>query len=235
MNHNRYLFLDVGDTILHLKKAAGETYLEILLEAGLKKEENSGEIFRQAFSEAWHKMNENAPPDHRDKYQVHPGGTPGWWKELLNDFLSRIPGSVPLEKAFPIIYNRFADPELWEIDPGFWELKDYCKTEGWGLGVISNWDHRLKDLLDSKGILEHLNPVIVSAEFGYEKPSPKIFEEAMRLVNLPPGALVYCGDKFELDVVVPKSLGWRSYLKKEDGDVQTLSELIRHLSERNKV
>ncbi|XDD50842.1 HAD-IA family hydrolase [Leptospira sp. WS92.C1] len=226
MSYDRYLFLDVGDTILHLKKAAGETYLEILLEAGLKKDENSGTVFRNAFMESWNQMNENAPPDHKDKYQHHPGGTPGWWRELLEDFLNRIPERVSLEKAFPIIYHRFADPSLWDVDPGFWELRDYCKRENWGLGVISNWDHRLKSLLDAKGILEHLNPVIVSAEFGYEKPSSKIFEEAMRLVNLSPEKLVYCGDKYELDVVAPKELGWRSYLKKEDGDIRSLSELI---------
>ncbi|RHX81611.1 hydrolase [Leptospira yasudae] len=229
MRYHKYLFLDVGDTILHLKKSAGETYLEILLEAGLKKEKNAGEVYRKAFSESWHKMNENAPPDHRDKYQHHPGGTPGWWKELLEDFLERIPDRVSIEKAFPIIYHRFADPELWTVDPGFWDLKEHCKNENWGLGVISNWDHRLKALLEAKGILEYLNPVIVSAEFGYEKPSPKIFEEAMRLVELPGESLVYCGDKYDLDVAVPKSLGWRSYLKKKDGDLNSLSELIQLL------
>lgn len=71
-----------------------------------------------------------------------------------------------------------------------------------------------------------MNPVIVSAEFGYEKPSPKIFEEAMRLVGLSGDCLVYCGDKYELDIKIPKSLGWRSYLK---GDLKTLSELIQFL------
>ncbi|MDV6235887.1 HAD-IA family hydrolase [Leptospira ellisii] len=226
MDKDRYLFLDVGDTILHLKKAAGETYSEILLEAGLKEEDDGAGTFRKAFSESWDRMNENAPPDHRDKYRHHPGGTPGWWKELLSDFLSRIPGAVPLENAFPVIYHRFADPELWDIDPGFWELQTFCENNGWGLGVISNWDHRLRSLLQAKNILEYFNPVIVSAEFGYEKPSPKIFEEAMRLVGLSGESLVYCGDKYEFDVVVPKRLGWRSYLKKEEGDIRSLSELI---------
>lgn len=229
VRYDKYLFLDVGDTILHLKKSAGETYLEILQDAGLKKETNAGEFYRKTFLESWHKMHENAPPEHRDKYQFHPGGTPGWWKELLEDFLERIPDRVPIEKAFPIIYPRFADPELWNVDPGFWELKDYCENKNWGLGAISNWDHRLRDLLEAKGILEYLNPLIVSAEFGYEKPSPKIFEEAMRLVGLPGESLVYCGDKYELDIVVPKSLGWRSYLKKEKGDLRSLSELIQFL------
>ncbi|MGQ2872456.1 HAD-IA family hydrolase, partial [Leptospira santarosai] len=36
-------------------------------------------------------------------------------------------------------------------------------------------------------------------------------------------------DKYELDVVVPKSLGWRSFLKNEKGDLESLSELIRFL------
>ncbi|AXR59544.1 HAD-IA family hydrolase [Leptospira mayottensis] len=229
MSYDKYLFLDVGDTILHLKKSAGETYFEILVEAGFKKEKNAQEFYRKAFLESWHKMHENSPPEHRDKYQFHPGGTQGWWKELLADFLERIPDRVSLEKAFPIIYNKFADPELWTVDPGFWKLKNYCKNENWGLGVISNWDHRLRALLEAKEISEYLNPIIVSAEFGYEKPSPKIFEEAMRLVRLSGDCLVYCGDKYELDVVVPRSLGWRSYLKNKKGDLESLSELIRFL------
>ncbi|EMO52105.1 HAD-IA family hydrolase [Leptospira noguchii] len=229
MNYQKYLFLDVGDTILHLKKSAGETYLEILLQTGLQKKENAGETYKKAFIESWQKMQKNSPPEHRDKYQSHPGGTPGWWKELLEDFLKRVPDQVSIEKAFPIIYHKFADPELWTLDPGFWKLKDYCKKENWGLGAISNWDHRLRALLETKGILEYLNPVIVSAEFGYEKPSPKIFEEAMRLVRLSGDCLVYCGDKYELDIEVPKSLGWRSYLKGKKGDLETLSELIQFL------
>ncbi|WP_017852195.1 HAD-IA family hydrolase [Leptospira interrogans serovar Szwajizak] len=229
MNYQKYLFLDVGDTILHLKKSAGETYLEILLQAGLQEKENAGEIYKRAFTESWQKMQKNSPPEHRDKYQFHPGGTPGWWKELLEDFLKRVPDQVSIEKAFPIIYHKFADPELWTLDPGFWKLKDYCKEENWGLGAISNWDHRLRTLLEAKGILEYLNPLIVSAEFGYEKPSSKIFEEAMRLVGLSGDCLVYCGDKYELDIKIPKSLGWRSYLKGEKGDLKTLSELIQFL------
>ncbi|MCX7997874.1 MAG: HAD-IA family hydrolase, partial [Leptospiraceae bacterium] len=102
-----------------------------------------------------------------------------------------------------------------------------------GLGIISNWDLRLRTLLERKNLVQYFHPIIISAEFGYEKPSEKIFLHAQKLIGLEPNQLFYVGDKAELDYYPPKKLGWNAYLLHSPIEgiptISDLSELIPYL------
>lgn len=220
-----YIFLDVGDTLLTMKKPAGEVYFEVLKEFGLDSSKHQNGHMERAFRKAYAHMTRHPLPDFRDKFHAHEDGSEGWWRELLGFFLKEIGSDLEPDPIFQAIFKRFDEPSVWEIDPGFYELVEFAKQRGSGLGIISNWDHRLKQLLASVGVLDYFYPVIVSAEFGYEKPSPLIFQEAEKLVGLSPEKLIYCGDKVELDIVPTRSRGWTAFHKHADGDIRDLGEL----------
>ncbi|PJZ68750.1 hydrolase [Leptospira perolatii] len=229
----RYLFLDVGDTLMSLNRPAGEIYFEVLSKFGItqKPKLNLEKAFRLAYAE----MTRNPLPDFQDKFHVHQDGSKGWWRDLLSIFLEKIGSDVSPDSIAESIFEKFDDPRLWDLDPGFREVLEFTQQNQFGLGIISNWDHRLRDLLKSVGVAQYFNPIFVSAEFGYEKPSPRIFEAAERAVGLDPKNLIYCGDKVEFDIVPTRERGWTAFQKHAEGEISSLSELPRLLEPTLKI
>jgi putative hydrolase of the HAD superfamily len=71
---------------------------------------------------------------------------------------------------------------------------------GWRTGVVSNSDgphQRAK--LASVGLTDTFEVVVISGDVGHPKPDARIFREACRRLDLPPAAVVYVGDRLDVD------------------------------------
>ncbi len=230
----RHIFLDVGDTLLFLGIPPGAIYLDVLRKHGILKNHHIDSDIKIYFSEAWTEMNSKPNPDWKDRYRIHPHGQDGWWKELISLFLEKVTGERTIsvtESIYKEIFDTFENESLWEIEPSFFVLQEYAQKHGIELGIISNWDYRLRGLLERKNLLNYFSPVLISAEFGYEKPSENIFQKAIELSGRKPKELIYVGDKPELDFFTPSRMGWNAFVigakKREDIPyISTLSDLI---------
>lgn len=82
------------------------------------------------------------------------------------------------------------------------------------LGLVSNFGipECGKELLERFGLKEYLDVVVISGEVNRRKPSPEIFEKALRALRVPASKAVFVGDMIELDVKGPKSVGIRAIL-----------------------
>jgi len=99
---------------------------------------------------------------------------------------------------------------------GHWRLGDdtlktleTLKKRGFRLGIISNASDR-EDVrvLMRKGSLEpFFEHVIVSAEEGFRKPHPKIFEKGLKLFRIAPEDCVMIGDTLSADILGANQLG----------------------------
>lgn len=233
----KFIFLDVGDTLLSLKVPPGKIYLDVLRKHGVISTSTDLENLKQIFSRVWMEMNRKPNPEWKDRYSLHPGGPDGWWIELIDTYINEITGGrgvVSLaEEIYKEIFNQFENPEIWKIESSFSEFLSVVRQRSLGIGIISNWDLRLRKLLQDKGLLQEFSPVLISAEFGYEKPSLKIFQEAMRISGCNPENLVYIGDKVELDYEPPKSMQWNAFILGDPGmeiaRLEKLQELWQHV------
>src|SRR5262249_24247513 len=91
------------------------------------------------------------------------------------------------------LFHRFGQPEAWEVYPEVREVLAALKASVLRLGVISNWDHRLPDLLDGLGLAPLLDAVVYSSQVGVEKPDRRIFKEAVRRLGVAPSATLHVG------------------------------------------
>ena len=86
------------------------------------------------------------------------------------------------------------------------------------VGVLSNWDERLPQLLDALGATPHLDFVLTSRQAAVEKPAAEIFARARELGGVAPGArAVHVGDSVGTDVrgAATAGPGWEAvYVKK---------------------
>jgi putative hydrolase of the HAD superfamily len=85
--------------------------------------------------------------------------------------------------------------------------------------VVSNWDVSLHDVLERAGLGELFDGVLTSAEAGARKPSPRIFEQALRLADADAGAAIHIGDSLEEDVAGALAAGIEPVLINRTGAV----------------
>lgn len=67
------------------------------------------------------------------------------------------------------------------------------------LAVISNFDGRLRMILEQLGIAKFFPHIFVSSEVGADKPDPEIFRRALKFLDLPADQALHVGDDPERD------------------------------------
>lgn len=117
----------------------------------------------------------------------------------------------------------------------------HVKSKGYKLGVISNgltikqWEKLVR-----LGIHPFFDQVITSAEIGFEKPHPQIFEQSLAKMGCKPEKSVMIGNKFKEDALGAVNAGMSAILfncnltdedKKMIHDEKLDIEIISHLKE----
>jgi putative hydrolase of the HAD superfamily len=74
--------------------------------------------------------------------------------------------------------------------------------ERFRLAVVTNWQHSptMYQILDHFELMGHFDAVVVSGEFGWRKPHPAIFQEALKRLDVTPQGTVFVGDDPEADI-----------------------------------
>ncbi|MCG9876685.1 MAG: HAD-IA family hydrolase [Leptospiraceae bacterium] len=209
---NQYIYLDIGDTVLHLKKSPGEIYLDLIDSFGIDVGGIESSTANKAFYEAWNFLDQKYQrKDFKDRYSYHPEGSRGFWMDLIKRFLSSL--DLPESDSLKVsIFESFETGQHWMLEPSFMDLVKVSHLLGIRMGVLSNWDNRLRSLLKKIGIHDYFDDFIISGEIGYEKPSKEIFKAAEKKVGLSGGSILYVGDKLALDWLPASELGWKAFL-----------------------
>jgi len=110
------------------------------------------------------------------------------------------------------LYDHYAHASAWTLAAGARECIAALRGAGLRVAVLSNWDVRLRGILDELGLAPMLDGVFVSAEIGHDKPSPLAFAVVCEALGTSPAALLHVGDDDEDDVAGARAAGchgWR--------------------------
>ncbi len=82
------------------------------------------------------------------------------------------------------------------------------------LGLVTNFmdGPTAREVFDALGYPDVFGSLVVSAEVGYLKPSPTLFERALRELGSRPESAVMVGDNYEADIVGAHAAGMRGIL-----------------------
>ena len=179
---------DAVGTLFHLTKTVGDHYAYVGREVGL---DLDAQKLERAFHTAWKKMPQRAaidgPRENDDK---------GWWRELVDHVLEEVAPSLnefDRDNFFEIAYEHFAEASVWELYPEVSGVLEKLQPR-FELAVISNFDGRLRLILDHLGIAKFFTHVFISSELGADKPDPEIFRRALNLIDLRPNEVLHVGD-----------------------------------------
>lgn len=105
------------------------------------------------------------------------------------------------------VYDQFARADRWrpydDVLPAFERLR----AQGIRLGVISNWDLRLRKLLGDLGLAPYLDEIVCSAEVSMRKPDPRMFARACEALDVVPERAAHVGDHGYADYLGARSAG----------------------------
>ena len=72
----------------------------------------------------------------------------------------------------------------------------------YNIGLISNWDDSLFEILREFGILNYFDSIAISGDVEFSKPGPEIFKAALRdFPDVKTKESVYVGDEYLIDIV----------------------------------
>ena len=84
-------------------------------------------------------------------------------------------------------------------------------SDKYSLSIVTNGqDDIQRGKLSHLGLGEHIRHLVISANVGYEKPDPRIFEHALELAGVSANEALVVGDRVETDVVGAKAAGIRA-------------------------
>ena len=124
-----------------------------------------------------------------------------WWRQLVDLVLNEVAPSMSeldRDNFFEIAYEHFAEAGVWELYPEVFEVLEKLHPR-FPLAVISNFDGRLRMILEQLGVLKLFKHVFLSSELGADKPDPEIFRRALSLIGLTPNEVLHVGDDPERD------------------------------------
>ena len=187
------ILFDAAGTLFHLTKTVGEHYAYVGREVGL---ELDAQKLESAFHAAWQQMPRrpaiDGPRENDDK---------GWWRELVGHVFDQVAPSVrelDRDNFFEVAYEHFAEAGVWELYPDVLEVLEQLWPR-FQLAVISNFDDRLRFILQHLGISKYFSYIFISSELGADKPDPEIFRRALKIMHLNADEVLHVGDDPERD------------------------------------
>ena len=107
------------------------------------------------------------------------------------------------------------------------------------VGLVSNFGipECGRKLLKVYNLEKFFDYIVISGEVNQRKPSPKIFERALKALNVDASRTVFVGDMLDLDIMGPKAVGMKTVLierkplnedidVKPDKTIKSLPELL---------
>ena len=204
------IFFDAVGTLFGVRGSVGEVYSKTAGQFGVN---ISAEILDRAFKQSFRA----APPC------TFPGADPKkiptlefeWWEAVA---LRTFQSAGVLEQFdgwagfFKKLYDRFATAEPWFVYPDIPSTLERYQSLDIELGVLSNFDSRLRSVLKELELADFFSSVTISTEVGAAKPDPLIFTTALKKHNCIPQEAWHVGDSHRDDYEGANAAGLRGIL-----------------------
>lgn len=226
------VLFDVGETLVGPRESFGGVYARVLRDVGV---DTPVDVLERALRDTWLAIDAEIPAG-VDRYRHYPGGEAEYWLRFARRTLQLagdLDGGMPegtAERIIPLLRDAFLDRDAWRIYDDVLPALDGLRDQGTRLGVVSNWDSRLPQVLAMLDLAPYFETVVVSHLEGIEKPDPALFRIALDRMQVEPGSVLYIGDRPELDLAGARAAGIDGLIVDRRGAIEPGDEIIPDLS-----
>jgi putative hydrolase of the HAD superfamily len=202
----RAVLFDAGETLVHPAPSFPELFVRTLAREGY--EVAIADVVA-ASSSVFVRFSEAARDD--DRWTTSPERSARFWTGVYERMLAAL--GLGTNDGLPAaLYATFTDLGNYALFDDVPATLDALEGRGLALGVVSNFEAWLEDLLTSLGVRERFASRVISGVVGVEKPDPAIFRVALDELGVDPREAVYVGDNPEFDVGPAEAVGMRAIL-----------------------
>lgn len=173
------------------------------------------------------------------RFRTCEGRESRWWKRaVIRTFEAAGCGRLPREAA-EAAFDAFSRADAWRPYADVAATLDELSSLGLRLGVVSNFDSRLLRVLEELNLASSFSSLIISSECGYAKPSPRIFQAALKELDVRAEEALHVGDRREEDYRGPRAAGLTAFWLVRDGSrrgpgtIRSLARLPRIIREHS--
>ena len=190
---------DATGTLIETRQTVGETYHRFALEFGV-------DLPAWRLDDAFRRILRHAPPRGLDgsSFEERCAREVEWWFERIRQTFQATDSTVRFDdfQSFArALFAHYAGADAWRARPGIPDLLVRLRDRGARLFVVSNFDHRLPQILEALDLKELFEDILIPARASHAKPDRALFETVGAAVGQPLEALCYVGDD------APETLG----------------------------
>ena len=218
------VIFDAVGTLLFPVPSVVQTYAEAARRHGGAISE---EVVRDRLREAFRRQEEM---DRANGWRTDEPREEDRWRAIVGEVV----GEPWAELSFRDLWAWYGQPKAWQIHEDTEAVLADLGRHGLVLGMASNFDARLRPLLDA---FPDLAPVrgrsVISSQVGWRKPAAEFFREVTRVAGCPAPNILFIGDDRENDYEGALAAGFQAVLLDPTGmaeDVRCmtrLSDLLR--------
>lgn len=208
----KVIFLDAVGTLFGVRDSVGAAYAQVAQEFGVSLDADGINVaFYQTFSMATPLVFPQQDPSQIKSLEFQ------WWKAVAIETFN-VAGAIDrftdFDSFFQALYKYFATAQPWEVYPDIVPALTYWRSREIKLGILSNFDSRIYEVLTALELSSFFSSITISSEAGAAKPSTKIFTTALDKYNCEPTSAWHIGDSWQQDYQGAKQAGIRAILIK---------------------
>jgi putative hydrolase of the HAD superfamily len=192
------VLFDAGDTLLAPAPSFQGRFVAVAAAHGLPLEEAAVEaaVAEAVRAAEW-------PSDWTDP-ATQRGFWVGFYRQVLSALGHQAHHDLELAEA---LFAAFSDPAGYKLFADVRPALEALAGRGLKLGVVSNFEPWLEDILALEGVDHLFAAVAISGKLGVAKPDPEIFLAALEEAGADPAATVHVGDQPVADVAAARAVG----------------------------
>ena len=191
------VLFDAGDTLLAPAPSFQGRFVAVAAAAGLPLEEAAVDAAIAEAVRAAEWPSDWTDPATQRSFWV------GFYRQVLAALGHRDDG-LQLAQA---LFAAFSDPAGYRLFDDARPALEALAGRGLKLGVVSNFEPWLEDVLALEGVDHLFAAVAISGKLGVAKPDPEIFLAALAEAGADPAATVHVGDQPANDVAAARAVG----------------------------
>ena len=207
MNLRAVLF-DAAGTLMDPRETVGETYSRF---AARQNVNLSAGRLQDAF-ERYIANAETAPRLESSVKEIVAAERSGW-RGIVRGTFRAADGAAAFrdfEAFFAELYGYYGSGDAWILRSGAAGGLAALRESGIRVGIVSNFDHRLPQILGDLGILELLETVVLPSNSGERKPGAEAFATALARLEVAADETIYVGDDPRFDLEAARRCGLRA-------------------------
>jgi len=212
------IFFDAADTLFYIERGLGNTYASVAKKyGGDPHPENLKKAFSKAFTSAPPLAFGSVSDEERKVLEKN------YWRDIVENVYKDVGMFEEFDAHFDELFEVFRS-EAWAIFPETKGVLGSLKEKNYKLGIISNFDSRVYDVMNALEIHKYFDTLVISSEAGYAKPDPNIFHLALKEMDVDPKECLHIGDNIQNDFHGARALGIQALLLDREDEYESIGD-----------